>query len=261
MKISLGKWSEDSLEKLIRRASEIREPGKRILFLSDHFLDVPYGESTLIGAPGVPEEFVVNLGVVDCFTLLDYLEAMRRSRSYRDFLGNLATIRYRDGAVSFEGRNHFFTDWCRFQGPFVRDVTGSLAPSGARKTRKTLNMKDDGSFFVPGIKPVVREMSYIPREFIDYEVPGRLRGGDYVGIYAEAAGLDVTHVGIAVVGGGQVYLRHASSRKEARKVIDEPLKGYLRDKPGVLVLRPEEPGQGNAGRPANYSEEEQEEHR
>jgi hypothetical protein len=35
-----------------------------------------------------------------------------------------------------------------------------------------------------------------------------------------------------------VKLRHASSLKKNRRVIDEDLKEYLKTKPGIIVFRP-----------------------
>jgi hypothetical protein len=64
-----------------------------------------------------------------------------------------------------------------------------------------------------------------------------LRSGDYVGIYSEHAGLDVSHTGLIVKKSGQVLLRHASSRSNVKRVLDEDLLDYLRDKPGLVVYR------------------------
>ncbi len=82
--ILLGKWSEEKLNDLLREASSINGPGKRIDFLSGQFLDTKYQESTLIGNADTAEVFVINLEGFDCFTFLDYIEAMRRSVSFRN---------------------------------------------------------------------------------------------------------------------------------------------------------------------------------
>jgi hypothetical protein len=51
-------------------------------------------------------------------------------------------------------------------------------------------------------------------------------------------GLDVSHVGIVIRDERRLYLRHASSQETTGKVIDQDLKGYITDKPGILVFRP-----------------------
>ena len=67
-----------------------------------------------------------------------------------------------------------------------------------------------------------------------------MKTGDFVGIYSEIQGLDVSHVGIITIDDNIHYLRHASSAKEYKKVIDQDLKDYLSNKPGIIVLRPKE---------------------
>ena len=65
----------------------------------------------------------------------------------------------------------------------------------------------------------------------------KLKEGDYVGIYSPLAGLDVTHVGIVVRHDGQLWFRDASSLAAERKVMDSPFLAYVRQKPGIVVLR------------------------
>ena len=45
---------------------------------------------------------------MDCFTYLDYVEALRLSNSYEEFNPKVKDIRYKNGKVSFQNRNHFF---------------------------------------------------------------------------------------------------------------------------------------------------------
>jgi len=67
---------------------------------------------------------------------------------------------------------------------------------------------------------------------------GKLSTGDYVGIYTELPGLDVTHTGIIIKKNGRTYLRHASSRNVNDRVVDEDLLEYMQNKPGLVVFRP-----------------------
>ncbi len=236
--IRLGKFPQDELDHIIRESYHIGIAGKRIALLSGQFLDIDYAGSTLTGSEDTPEVFIINLEGVDCFTFIEYVEAMRLSQSYSEFELKLKMVRYRSGIISFRNRNHFFTDWREFNPDFVDDVTERI---GARRTmtvRKMLNEKEDGAYFVPGIQPVEREISYIPSDAIDEPVFKKLRTGDYAGIYSPLRGLDVSHVGIIIKDKGEIYLRHASSQKKYRKVIDQDFKDYIAKKPGLLVLRP-----------------------
>lgn len=236
--IDLGRWTEAGLDGLLRSASGIVAPGDRIAFLSEHLLGTPYGAGTLAGCPGSPEAFVINLGAVDCFTFIDYVEALRLSSSFEGFRENLRRVRYRSGVVGYETRNHFFSDWRQHNAEHVKDVTEGISPGGCRRAQKVLNRRSDGTLCVPGIPPARREILWVPTEALAQEALARLRNGDYAGIYAGDEGLDVTHVGIIIVSTAGVRLRHASSRQGAGAVLDEDLPAYLAGRPGLTVLRP-----------------------
>lgn len=235
--ITLGSWIEDNLDKVIRKSSEIKKAGERIDFLSRLFLDTPYRESTLIGASSKQEEFVINLAGVDCFTFIDYIEAMRLSGSFAEFREQLKAVRYQSGRVSYETRNHFFTGWVEFNASYVHDVTAQIGAKKAIAILKELNRKEDGSLFLDGIQTRRREIAYIPSDAVDRQIADKIETGDYIGIYSNIRGLDVSHVGIFIRTGENVYLRHASSGKEYRKVVDQDFKSYIVGKPGIIVLR------------------------
>ena len=234
-RILLGRWTVQSLDRLLLQASGITDSGSRIAFLSERFLGTPYKENTLRGGPEVPEILTLNLEEVDCYTYLDYVEAMRLSASFSGLLKMLRRIRYRAGEVSYFKRNHFFIDWREANRRFVADVTRQVGGTYTRIVTKILNRKEDGSPFLSGIPESPRRLAYLPAEFTGGMVD-RLRTGDYGGIYSETAGLDVSHTGIIVLTGGKTLFRHASSLQ--RKVVEEELGAYLKGKPGLVLLRP-----------------------
>jgi hypothetical protein len=235
--LNLGKWKERDLEELIDGSARIEDLSVRIGVLSGQFLGVDYGESTLMGDMSNPEVLAINLERVDCFTFIDYVEAMRLSHSFEEFKKNLVKVRYQSGRVSYSQRNHFFTDWVEFNGKRITDVTKVVGGEAAKRTMKTLNLKEDGTLFLEGIVPRSREIMFIPAESIDDGVVARLQTGDYAGVYSEKAGLDVSHVGVIIKDKATTWLRHASSLDAYRKVIDQVLKEYLSNKPGLVVLR------------------------
>ena len=245
--IILGKWSQDKLDSILHESAKIKDAGARINFLSGFFLGVNYKESTLIGDINTPEIFVINLQTVDCFTFIDYIEAMRRAGSFSEFKGNLKKVRYRNGKVTFKNRNHFFTDWQKFNSEFIDDLTLQIGGKKTKTVAKILNKKEDGTHFLNGILPQQREIQYIPSDAIDGSLMDKIKTGDYAGIYSETQGLDVSHVGIIIKNKDSTYpvrknisngvnLRHASSRY--KKVIDEDFRNYISNKPGLIVLRP-----------------------
>lgn len=234
--INFGAWTQAGFEKIITRAARIRSVWKRIEHISRQFLGVEYKEETLVGDKKTPEKVIVGLSGLDCFTYIDYVEACRLSDSFLSFKDNLVRVRYKAGIIAYKHRNHFFTDWVVANKGIVEDVTRQIGGRHTLSSRKLLNKKEDGSVYLPEIEPVERSVYYIPAVAINDSVVRKCRSGDYIGIYSETPGLDVSHVGIFVRRNGRAYLRHASS--VYRKVVDQEFTGYMCHKPGFLVLRP-----------------------
>lgn len=237
--IVLGRWTQEDIDLLLSTASQLSDVGERIQYISGKFLEIPYRECTLTGGPSAEEELVVNFAGIDCFTFIDYVEALRLSFSFGEFLERLTKIRYRKGIVSYRTRNHFFTDWREFNGGSVKDVTREIGGERTRTCMKSLNLRSDGTSFLPGIPVESRSIDHIPAALIDGHVIDALNTGDYIGIYTETDGLDVSHVGISIRHDDGVYLRHASSAASCRKVTDRLLMNYVKEKPGIVVLRPQ----------------------
>ena len=82
-----------------------------------------------------------------------------------------------------------------------------------------------------------RTVAYIPAGQLDESLTSRLVTGDYLGVYAQAAGLDVTHAGIAIHRPDGLYLRHASALRGQRRVVEVPLLDYFRETPGMVIYR------------------------
>jgi hypothetical protein len=165
------------------------------------------------------------------------VEALRRASSAENFPTQLKNVRYRGGKVSYLTRRHFFSDWVSGNSTPVNDVTAEIGQGDVRVAVKQLNRRGDGSHWLPGITLTTREILYIPTDKINVELLAALHSGDYVGIYSEHAGLDVSHTGLIVKSEGKVMLRHASSHRGAERVVDEELLGYLQGKPGLVVYR------------------------
>jgi hypothetical protein len=224
---------------VLAEAVRWNDSGERVVHISARFVGTPYRSNTLIGSADTPEQLVVSLDAVDCFTLLDYVEALRRSNAPAEFRQHLAEVRYHGGRVAWESRRHFFTDWADGGDGPLQDVTGIIGGSHLRQARKELNRKADGSLYLPGVAVRTRAIGFIPSPALDRRLLERLQSGDYLGVYAPAPGLDVSHVGIVVRQDGRLLLRHASSHRAERRVIDSDLAAYLADKPGIVVLRPQ----------------------
>ncbi|WP_145520721.1 DUF1460 domain-containing protein [Yersinia mollaretii] len=204
--------------------------------VSAEFLGTPYKADVLIGSPTEPEKLVVNFDALDCFTYLDYVNALRQSGSESDFLKKLISTRYINNNISYTHRKHFFTDWSHRQPLNAQDVTAQISSHTVVVT-KYLNQREDGGEFIPTLGIVKRDISYIPAEFVNDEAISHLKTGDYIGIYTKIKGLDVTHTGIFIMTPNGAVLRNASSMKKNMKVVDSPFVSYVKNTPGIIVLR------------------------
>ncbi|MDN7995457.1 DUF1460 domain-containing protein [Burkholderia orbicola] len=222
-----------------RAAHPLDDTGQAIDRMSRALLGTPYRGDTLIGSPTVPEQLVVDLAGMDCFTFVDYVEALRKSSTKMTFMLNLIDTRYVDGEVGYLRRKHFFTDWAYRPIRNVDDVTARLSARTVAM-KKTLNQKGDGSSYVTGLPGMNRTITFIPAGFVDAYVVSQLKTGDYIGIYATANGLDVSHVGIFVATDRGPMLRNASSLDKNRTVVDSPFFEYVARTPGIVVLRPKQ---------------------
>ena len=230
----LGHWNQIKIEQLQDKAKDIADPGDKVALISEAFLKTPYLANTLIGSAETSEIFTLRLDGVDCFTFLDYVEALRRSVDFEGFKEALRYIRYRNGKVTFLDRNHFFSVWGNtFLAP-LRDITAQVGGTNVRWVEKYLNQKGDGTLYLPGYPVKKQVIAFIFPEAIDAVLLSRLRSGDYIGIYSPLPGLDVSHTGIIIKKAGGTFLRHAAQQQ----VIDEALLPYLGGKKGLVIYRP-----------------------
>ncbi|MGK8520240.1 DUF1460 domain-containing protein [Nocardia asteroides] len=226
----------DELLSLRATAPASATKAELIELLSRPFLGTPYGANMLVGSATEPEQLVIDFRRVDCFTYLDYVEAMSRSTDRDQFTANLIETRYAGGRVDFRQRKHFFSDWAHTTGVAATDITATLSAAAVSVT-KHLNAKADGGNYLPGLPVVDRTVTYVPSAAVDQDVVSKLRTGDYIGAYADRAGLDVTHVGIFVMTAEGPVFRNASSLAGNDKVVDSPFLEYVRSTPGIVVLR------------------------
>lgn len=239
MMANMGEATSRKLDALlaIRAAYSDSSTGQLIEALSHEFIGAPYRGDMLKGTATTPEQLVIDFSGLDCFTYFDYVEAARKATTKTDYVSRLAQTRYVNGDVSFSHRRHFFSDWAYRPQVLANDVTTSISVHAVTVT-KQLNRKTDGSSYLPGLSIVQRNVAYIPSEFIGDYVVNQLRTGDFIGIYAKADGLDVTHVGFFIETSDGPMLRNVSSKKANMKVVDSPFLEYVKDTPGIVVLRP-----------------------
>ncbi|MEA1915110.1 MAG: DUF1460 domain-containing protein [Campylobacterota bacterium] len=234
--INLGSWNEQTFTQFLQENKNNSSQLKARNF-SERFLNTKYRGNVLESAKKaaiIKENLVINLAKLDCFTFIDYVEAMKRSNNYKQFKQNVIQIRYKNGNIDYHSRNHFFTDW--ISANKFEDITTKISPK-AKKVTKQLNQYEHGKLYLEDIKVVQRQICYIDSKDLDTKILNKLQMGDYIGIYTPKAGLDVTHTGMIIKKDNQVYFRHASSKKKNRKVLDELFTQYIKKTPGFMVLR------------------------
>ncbi|WP_019218920.1 DUF1460 domain-containing protein [Bartonella florencae] len=238
-KVNVDPYTLHKLNDLLKKRSKANhyDRGEMIGLLSEAFLETPYQANMLHGSENKPEKLIIDFRGLDCFTYLDYVEALSKSTSQTEFINNVIRTRYVGGNISFLNRKHFFTDWAYRKYKLATDITAQISPN-AVNIEKYLNKKANGENYLPGLPVVKRHITYIPSEFINEKVISHLKTGDLIGIYTKLAGLDVTHVGFFIMTNHGPMLRNASSRKENKKVIDSSFMDYVAKTPGIIVLRP-----------------------
>lgn len=235
--VELGVWTEPKIDTLLQTARSISDPGLQVEYLSRQFLNTRYKSHTLIGSNKITEKFVVRLDALDCMTYIENIEAMRRSFNFADYLDNLKHVRYKNAEITFQQRNHFFSDWTVSNAPYVQDVTVLVGDGVATRVAKVLNQAGNKSL-IQGIPIVTKTLHYIPAAEITPAILQRLRNGDYVGNYSDLMGLDVNHVGIVIKKDNRVYLRHANADEGVRRVTENDFLGFFKNQLGIVVFRP-----------------------
>lgn len=234
-----------------------QETGERISSIARFFLDTPYKSNTLNTADG--EKLIVNLRELDCVTFVENVLALAflpeyTSSSEDAFKKNLQKIRYRDGTIEdFTSRLHYSSDWLyeMQQNLLLKDITADL---GGIKHTKEINFMSGHHELYPALKnnpqllTKIKNMEdsinkrtryYIPKSDID-KVYSKIKAGDIILITTNIAGLDTSHLGIAILYNGTIHLLHASSEYKKVMISLSPLKEYMagiRSQSGIIIGR------------------------
>lgn len=234
-----------------------QETGERISSIARFFLDTPYKSNTLNTANG--EKLIVNLRELDCVTFVENVLALAflpeyTSSSEDAFKKNLQKIRYRDGIIEdFTSRLHYSSDWLyeMQQNLLLKDITADL---GGIKHTKEINFMSGHHELYPALKnnpqllTKIKNMEdsinkrtryYIPKSDID-KVYSKIKAGDIILITTNIAGLDTSHLGIAILYNGTIHLLHASSEYKKVMISLSPLKEYMagiRSQSGIIIGR------------------------
>lgn len=233
-------FSEGELDAYLRHlATQKLSLQDRVRLIARQSIGQPYKLGVLGEFPFevIDPDPMVCLAASDCMTFVEQTYAMAMAADWQSFIKNLVRIRYRDGIIGFETRNHFVeTDWNRNNAWMLDDVS---RPVSDGHSADMLTQVDYSSFFARhGIRkdvPVNRHPEiYIPSEHVA-GTAALIRDGDVVQLVKGDDRLQfVSHMGLLFRDeAGRVTMLH-SGKPAVQEIL---LESYLASHPTVLGIR------------------------
>lgn len=191
----------------------------------------------------------------DCTTFIETVLALSLSSSPEDFRHKMNLIRYKDGRITYESRNHFTSlEWIpnNISQGFLKDATANVALTKT-KLAQTYIEKDQwytfkGEMFSAAARREAKHWAairYVSKEDLlnDSELLERIPSGSIFNVVrpnwqlkaAIGTNLDVSHQGILIRENGVVYMIHASNgasrdgSDNQKRVKKDVLTEYVRD--------------------------------
>ena len=232
-----------------------------IIAIARELRGIPYVAKTL--EVNKQEKLVINLSQLDCTTYVEnvlaiYLCIKNGKTAFDDYAHYLRMVRYQNGEVSYPARQHYFTDWIyeNTQKGFVQEIQSPNPPFTAIQALRIDFMSTHASLY-PMLKnnPQMieriakteqllsgKKFSYIPKSAIHNTklLRSSIHDGDIIAITTSKAGLDTSHIGIAVWHKDGLHMLNASQIH--KKVVEEPmtLYQYMQKHPsqtGIRIVR------------------------
>ncbi|MBI4063274.1 MAG: DUF1460 domain-containing protein [Elusimicrobia bacterium] len=251
----------DMIELLRKEAP--KNVAHRIEVISARFIGMRY----VLGPLGeeVRGEFdrdpLIRFDAADCTTFIETVMALALARNKREVVPMLTKIRYKDGVISYQTRNHFVSvDWVpnNKQAGLIEDITEEFAGDGVRWAEKVISKrqwylvkteeildKENVNGFGKKLSPRKRQALVAKWQALGKDIPDEPARLAYapVALLKEKAKkipsgavfnlvrvqdypvVIVSHQGLIIQKAGQTVVRHASSVNGV--VEDMPLEEYL----------------------------------
>jgi len=228
---------------LWQSALAMSNANERINFFSNKLKGKPYflgptGEGISVYPSYKPRVYFKEM---DCVTYMEHTLALAYSKNYTDFFNILQKIRYKNGIIDYNMRNHFLiADWAANNNFTI----AGAAPDGNRFIETFEKQIDKKQFFKNlnvenpkiSIPFLAKEKAIIYADTVKF-AKDTIFG---VAILSELPGLDAAHTGFVVAGPGKpLMLRHASQLQ--KKVTEHPLSDFLKTTkiktPGIAFFR------------------------
>ena len=252
------KIDSSRIETILRNTDSCHTGGELLLTIANCFIGEKYVGGTL--EQGAEEPLFISCRELDCTTFVELVLAIAKTANdgchrLADVCRNLETIRYRNGRNSgYTSRLHYISWWIADSAKtgIIEEITPQIS-----KDRQPLDLNFMSTH--PGSYPLLAEnpeyvaeieklelpyrgieVSYIPKEELNYTGHENIKAGDIIAITTSIPGLDVTHIGFAHYLNGNLCLLHASSGKGEVVKDTTPLRDYLannRRHTGISVFR------------------------
>ncbi len=230
---------------------------ERIIKAGMFFLQTPYVAYTL--DKDTIENLVINLHELDCSTFVENVVALARitnqdSITANNFVKQLQKIRYRNGKLTdYSSRLHYFSDWIfdNQQKGILTDITKEIGGIPYRKTIDFMGKHPQSYLSLKHNKTMVKKIQlfekninnrcryYIPQSDIK-KISRKIKSGDIIGITTNIKGLDISHVGIAVRIGEELFLMNASTKEHKVVIYKTPIWEMVQKnklQTGIVVAR------------------------
>ncbi|MDI6783924.1 MAG: DUF1460 domain-containing protein, partial [bacterium] len=163
----------------------------------------------------------------DCVVFSEHTYAMALAHNWREFFVLLQRIRYKNGEIGMQTRNHYTeADWDINNSWLVEDITEELVGDRAVSFHQDINRANFFKKYNLGQDIPVQsfDTKYIPCALLP-EIIGKLQNGDFVNV---VRGMDkagyVGHTGLIAIGpDGTVNFLHSTPPK----VKEQPLLEYM----------------------------------
>ena len=212
------------IERLIGEARALPNVSERIDFISRKLLGIRYQANTLIGSPKSAEKFVVRDDAFDCVTFCEVVLAAAIARDMPEFETSLRRIRYDQGNVQYDQRNHYFADWCKRN--IENGVCRPVAIEPSITFDKTLTWHREFGKHPVSIVAIAKETLLANAKL--------LAPGDIIGFTSRRAGLDYYHTGLVAFGkSGELMMRNASLSRG--RVVEDKMAAFVTANPVKYV--------------------------
>lgn len=245
---------------LLKKAKSLKNKtmATYMVFFGREFKGVPYVGKTL--EKNANEKLVVNLRQLDCTTYVETVLALSRTMAQRkltfaNYCDNLKKVRYRNGNVAYPSRQHYFTYWIQenTKEKIVENIQSPNPPFSATQSVNANYMTTHLESYpmLKGKPQWVKQIAemeesitgtkqkYMPTNAVTNSKVARkaVHDGDIIAIVTKKAGLEISHVGIAVWHNDGLHMLNASSLNHKVIEDDDLLQTYLRNQTSALGIR------------------------